>query len=468
MSDDLDIRGGGAVAVDTATLRVAAAGFTGLAAELDDIAGFVGSAAHRLLDASPAAFGAWLTIDAVRRRIVSATEAANETAEALRGSAAVYEIVELRAERAAAAAAGDAAALARIDAQLAVITREDPAADDRATLGVFGHWLSWPNGLALQAPGAVWWLAPGMHSLAIPLAWAVQRAIGAVGAGTVPSSARLSGPPSAVVVTPVAGHGPTAAPASLADAAARIPGGGDARIRVERYTMPDGTRQFAVYVAGTQTVAPNSTEPFDMESNIALYTGERSASYDATLAALTRAGAEPGDVVHAFGHSQGAMITAHLALEGGYDTQTLVSLGSPVEADVGEGTMSISLRHADDPVAALAAGGHAGAVGAPGSFVAERTADPVPGVHDYGLPAHGIDAYTETARLLDASTDARMGAVRELFDGLGAAESVEVTEYSAERAGILQPAPAPAPAPTPSPSPSREPLTLNPASSDGG
>ncbi len=163
-----------------------------------------------------------------------------------------------------------------------------------------------------------------------------------------------------MVVTPVAGHGPTAAPASLADAAARIPGGGDARIRVERYTMPDGTRQFAVYVAGTQTVAPNSTEPFDMASNIALYTGERSASYDATLAALARAGAEPGDVVHAFGHSQGAMITAHLALEGGYDTQTLVSLGSPVEADVGEGTMSISLRHADDPVAALAAGGHAG------------------------------------------------------------------------------------------------------------
>ncbi len=38
-----------------------------------------------------------------------------------------------------------------------------------------------------------------------------------------------------------------------------------------------------------------------------------------------------------------------------------------------------------------------------------------------------------------------MGAVRELFDGLGAAESVEVTEYSAERAGILHgPAPAPA------------------------
>lgn len=457
VSDDLDIRGGGAVAVDTATLRSAAAGFTGLAAELDDIAEIVGSAAHRLTELSPAALGAWLSIDAVRRRVVSSTEEAREIAEALRGSAAVYEIVELRAERAAAAAAGDAAAVARIDGRLAVILREDPTADDRATFGMFDHWLRWPNGLALQAPGAVWWLAPGMHSLAVPFAWSVQRAIGAVGAGTIPASARLSGRPSAVVVTPVTVHGPTTAPSSLADAAARIPGGGgDARIRVERYTMPDGTRQFAVYVAGTQTVAPNSIEPFDMESNVELYTGERSASYDATLAALTQAGAEPGDVVHAFGHSQGAMVTAHLALEGGYDTQTLVSLGSPVEADVGEGTLSISLRHTDDPVAALSTGGHAGAVGAPGSFVAERTADPMPGPHDYRMPAHGIDGYTETARLLDASTDARMGAVREVFDELGGAASIDVTEYVAERATVLQPTPAPAPAP------------LSPSSSDGG
>lgn len=439
VSDDLDIRGGGAVAVDTATLRAAAGGFTGLAIELDDIAAVVGSAAHRLIEVSPSAFGAWLTVDAVRRRIVSATETVYALAEALHTSAAVYEIVELRAERAAADAAGDAEAMARIDARLAVIVREDPTADDRATFGMVRHWLSWPNGLALQAPGAVWWLAPGLHSLAVPLAWSVQRAIGAAGAGTVPATARLSGAPNAVAVTPVAVHGPRAAPASLSEAAARIPGGGDARIRVERYTMPDGSRQFAVYVAGTQTIAPNTSEPFDMESNLELYTGERSASYDATLAALAQAGAEPGDIVHAFGHSQGAMITAHLALEGGYDTQTLVSFGSPVDADVGDGTLSISLRHTDDPVAALAAGGHATAVGAPGSFVAARTADPLPGLHDVRLGAHGIDGYIETAQLLDVSTDARMGAVRELFDELGAAASVDVTEYSASRGAARQP-----------------------------
>ncbi len=139
--------------------------------------------------------------------------------------------------------------------------------------------------------------------------------------------------------------------------------------------------------------------------------------------------------MHAFGHSQGAMVATHVAMEGGYDAQTLVTFGSPVEGDVGDDTLSVALRHADDPVTALAAGGHPGSVGAPGSFVAERTADPLPGLHDIGIPAHHIESYTQTAQLLDDSDDPRMTAVRQVFDELGAAASVEVTEYSAERAG---------------------------------
>ncbi len=173
--------------------------------------------------------------------------------------------------------------------------------------------------------------------------------------------------------------------------------------------MPDGSRQFAVYVAGTQTAAPHTEEPFDMGSNLELYAGERSASYDAALAALRDAGAGSGDVVHAFGHSQGAMVAAHVALEGGFDTRTLVSFGSPIEADVGDRTLSISLRHSDDPVAALAGGGSAGAVGAPGSFIVSRTADPASGLHDFQLPAHGIDEYARTAMLLDDSGDRTHG-----------------------------------------------------------
>ncbi len=320
MSDDLDIRGGGAVAVDTTTLRATADRFESLAVELDEIAALVGSAALRLFALSRDAWEASSAAEGARRRIVVVSDDAHGLTAGLRDAAAVYEIVELRAERAAAEAAGDSAAVARIDARLDALFLAHPGAERRATLGALGHWFAWPGELARQASGALWWLTPGFHALAVPTAWALQRAVGALGAGTVPSGARLDGRPGEVIVSPVAVRGPATAPTSLAGAAERIPHG-DARIRVERYTMPDGSRQFAVYVAGTQTLAPRTREPFDMGSGVELYAGEHAASYDATLAALRQAGAEPGDVVHAFGHSQGAMVTAHLALEGGFDTQ---------------------------------------------------------------------------------------------------------------------------------------------------
>jgi hypothetical protein len=450
MSDGLDIRSGGAVAVDTETLRTAARGFDGLAGELREIAEQVGSAGLRLFELSHVTWAVSGTIEVARQRILTVIDGADGIADALRLAADVYDIAELRAERAAALAAGDEAAVARLDARLAAAARAHPEADRQAGLDALTHWFRWPTELARQAPGTLWWLTPGFHGLALPFAWSAQQAISAAGAGTIPATSRLRGEATDVVVTPVPNRGATVAPTSLADATERIPQG-ESRIRVERYTMPDGSRQYVVYVTGTRAVEADTTDPFDMGSNLELYTGERSASYDATLAALADAGAEEGDVVHAFGHSQGGMVTAHLALEGGYDTRTLVSIGSPVEAAVGEGTLSIALRHSDDPVAALAGGGHTGTVGAPGSFIAERTADPQPGMHDYRLPAHGIDSYTETARMLDESTDPRMGAVRELFAELGSAASVDITEYAAERvvpdriAPVARPWPATAP-----------------------
>ncbi|HWM16195.1 MAG TPA: hypothetical protein VNP97_06360 [Microbacterium sp.] len=453
MSDDIDIRGGGAVAVDTATLRHAADGFASLAAELSEIAGVVRAAGSDLRTAPRSVAELAYAVDTVRFAVDAAIDDAHALTGALRAAAAVYDVVEARAERAAAEAAGDLELVALIDARLAALRLANPEAEGQATLDMFGHWLRWPGELAGQASGALWWLMPGFHSLAFPIAWALQRMVGSVRAGTVPATSRLPGRAGDVVVQPIAARQPATAPTSLAGIARRMPGGGAARVRVERYTMRDGTRQFAVYIAGMQTMAPQTREPFDMSSNVELYTGDRSASFDATLSALEQAGAEPGDVVHAIGHSQGAMIAAHVALEGGFDTRTLVSFGSPVEADLGAGTLSVNIRHTDDPVTALAGGGHAQAVGAPGSFVAERAADPLPGPQDLRMPVHGMDAYTETARLIDASGDARVGAMRRLFDELGAAASVDVTEYSATRI-LPMPAPAPQPAPEPRVSPS--------------
>jgi pimeloyl-ACP methyl ester carboxylesterase len=254
--------------------------------------------------------------------------------------------------------------------------------------------------------------------------------------GVIPAGARLApGTGTAVRVRPTAAAPPTP-PASLADAAGRIPSGGSAQVRVERYDMAGGTRQFAVYVAGTRT-GGGDEEPFDAASNLALFSGETSASYEAVTAALRQAGAVDGDAVHAFGHSQGAMVLERLALEGTYDTRTLVSFGSPVQADVGQGTLAVSFRHTDDPVVSLQSGGHAVGVGAPGSFVVERLADPAAGVHDLQMPAHNLSAYVETAALVDSSGDPRAEAVRDVFERLGAAESAVATEYVAERVSPL-------------------------------
>jgi pimeloyl-ACP methyl ester carboxylesterase len=197
--------------------------------------------------------------------------------------------------------------------------------------------------------------------------------------------------------------------------------------------MPDGSRQYAVYIAGMQSGAMGGDDAWDNASNVELYAGRMSDSYAATEAALAAAGAQPGEAIHVFGFSQGAMIGSHLALEGPYDAQTLVSLGSPVDADVGPGTLSVSVRHTDDPVLGLAGGGHGQPVGAPGSFIVERVSDPDVGLDEVGLPAHRLTAYAETAALVDRSSDPRVDGLRHVFDDLARADAVEVTEYGAKR-----------------------------------
>lgn len=433
MSDDLDIRGGGAIAVDTETLRSAAAGFVGLAGELADLAGLVGLVQSTLIverQAWDAGYAAFL----LARRIIENEGAAQQVADRLREAAAVYEMAELNAAYAAALAAGDADGAARIDRRRDAITATYPWAGWNAWGAQFEYNLMWPSELVRQwtETGQIW--ADGTGVAAGGLAYGLSRTAQALGRGTIERTERLGGAPTDVRIWQTSTSQDVVAPTTLAAATKRIPsaGSGASRIRVEKYTMPDGSRQFAVYVAGTKLSASGS-EAFDLVSAGELEVGQRSASYDATLEALREAGAERGDVVHAFGHSQGAMVTGHLALEGGYDVKTLVSLGSPIEVDVGPDTLSVSLRHTDDPLAMMTGGGTDHAVGAPGSFVAHRVADPESGPHDLLLPAHDAAAYAETARLLDDSSDPRMDPVRQLFDELGTAVSVDTTEYGAER-----------------------------------
>ncbi|WP_106815562.1 hypothetical protein [Microbacterium timonense] len=456
----LQIRGGGAVAVDTVTLRETADRFVTAEADLEAIALRLGALQNMLLVMFHDARDAVASASILGTRLREVRAEALAIAGALRGAADAYELVDLRAEQHAAALAGDTGRAARLEARTERLAAAHPDAWQQALIAEFDRTVLWPSELVRQStqwgvsvgetisgPGAVvTGAATGLVTLG------AAAGVGLAGTGRLSRDARLTGTAGPVSLRPVAPVAPTApaasspsapavpaggaasvAPQGLAAVTQRMPGAGDSRVRVERYAMPDGSHQYAVYVAGMQSFALGGDDPWDNESNLQLYSGQTSDSYAATEAALAAAGAQPGDVVHAFGHSQGAMIAAHLALEGEYDVQTLVSLGSPVEADVGADTFSVTLRHTDDPVAALAGGGHGQGVGAPGSFVAERVADPDPGLDDVQVPAHRMTAYAETAVLVDASADPRVDQLRAVFDGLAAADDVVVTEYAATR-----------------------------------
>ncbi len=463
LDEPMEIRGGGAVAVDTVTLRAAADRFAAAEADLDGIGRRLASLQHALKGVPEHTADARAAASALRAKLDQALADAAGIATALREAAFAYEIVELEAEHRAAVLAGDTARAEELDTRVSRLVAEHPDAWRTALWAEFERGVMWPSELVRQAtqwgveaggyasePGA---LIGGVGAGLLTLGGAALA--GTSGAGRLSRDARLAGAAGPITLTPVAPAAPgtgmpttpavsgapagasraasTIAPQSLAAVTQRMPGAGASQVRVERYAMPDGTHQYAVYIAGTQSMAVGGDDPWDNESNVELYSGRMSDSYAATVAALEAAGAQPGDVVHAFGHSQGGMIATHLSLEGGYDVQTLVTLGSPVAADVGPDTLSVALRHTDDPIAGLAGGGYADAVGAPGSFVAERVSDPDADLDDIAMPAHRVTAYTETAALVDASTDPRVDGLRDVFDELATAEAVEVTEYVATR-----------------------------------
>lgn len=424
MSEGLEIRSGGAVAVDTDSLRHAAGGFDRAHALAGDARGYLAEVA-RLLPG-------WGEGYAAQRLADEADAVASDAARlaaGLRDTATVYDFVELSAQRAAAAAVGDAARARSLGGRIAALAEAAPEQARLAELLVAHR--EDPHGeLARQLVlGALPFGAAGL----VVLSWAglALLAVRTLGFGIVPAHRRLGPARPPDVRVPLLERSTAPPPTSLAAVARRLPGEGASRIRVERYTLPGGARRFAVYIAGTQSVW--GPDAFDMRSNLQLASGRNAPSHEAVRGALAAAGARAGDVVHVRGHSQGAMVGTHLALSGEYEVPTLVTFGNPVQGDVGDGTLSVDVRHRDDPVSGLALGGHDAGVGAPGSFVAERVADPAAGIHDLAFGAHQMDSYADTAALLDASSDPRMGAVRDSLAELAAAASVEVFVFGAER-----------------------------------
>ncbi|MCC4909450.1 hypothetical protein [Microbacterium sp. cx-59] len=425
MGDAITISSGGGIAVDTAALDAAAAVLASAADELHNAATQFVLCEHRI----PALFLGIPTSPAlVASRLSETGGRADELAGALRAASATYTLVELRVAYDVAIAAGDEAGAA--DAQRAIDTFEAQHPDAVATAdAALDAARAAGDGPVLDA----FWGGLPLWVVGVPVVSLIGMALAQVrssGQGTVAAGTRVAPGGTAANLVPLPVSQNATAPRTLADAAARIPASGDARVRIEQYVRAGGGRTFAVYVTGTRSMS--GADPWDMTSNVQSFTGHRSDALATVEAALVEAGAEPGDEVLGWGHSQGGMSVGQLAQTGVYDMQVVGTFGSPTSVDVGADTLSVQVRHTDDPVASLAVG-HPDRVGAEQSFLVERTVDETGGLHDLTLPAHHLETYVQTAEAADASGDPRVIALHDRLSELADAELVEVREYGAER-----------------------------------
>ncbi|WP_401000584.1 hypothetical protein [Agromyces sp. GXQ0307] len=230
----------------------------------------------------------------------------------------------------------------------------------------------------------------------------------------------------------------------IADLADRIPPSeaGGPQVRIERYESDDGPR-WIVYSAGTADFgATPAEEPYDMTANLHGVAGasvlhdliglpsEAAASERALRASMAQAGVEAGDPVIVVGHSAGGMVAANLAADPDLDVVAAISLGGPV-AQVATGDVPVlSVAHAEDLVPATAGSG----VAATARVEVGRSLGAVVPASGDSVPAHAIDRYRETARLIDRDDDPRLVEFRDLVTGFtGGSAPVDVSYWRSDR-----------------------------------
>lgn len=125
-------------------------------------------------------------------------------------------------------------------------------------------------------------------------------------------------------------------------------------VRIEVFKKDTG-RDLVVYVPGTQSFLPGSSNPLNIQSNLTAMGGVvPSPSQQAVTDALASLGAGPKDSVLFVGHSQGALLAGNLAAsEQPYQVKGLISLGGPI-GHLDLKVPTIAIEHAADPVPQLA------------------------------------------------------------------------------------------------------------------
>jgi pimeloyl-ACP methyl ester carboxylesterase len=238
-----------------------------------------------------------------------------------------------------------------------------------------------------------------------------------------------------VRVAPTGSNGVPSAPHGFGDRIARVPDPAlrddGAQVVVERYSTQGGDR-FEVYIAGTVSFALEATtEPWDMTSNVSGVAGQEPGSYAAVAEALVQAGVTADSPIVFNGYSQGGLVAAMLASSGDYNTRGLVTVGAPAgQVQLPEGFPVVAIEHTDDIVPAVG-----GSQVNPGVIVVERElfgGRSIP--TEFAVPAHQLEEYRKTARLLD---DVDAGRVAEAIESLNSfadgATAIASTTYRSVR-----------------------------------
>lgn len=230
-------------------------------------------------------------------------------------------------------------------------------------------------------------------------------------------------------------HAVAGPPGGFAERLSRVPdpaAADGAQVVVEKYTSPGQPDRFEVYVAGTVTFSPEATtEPWDMTSNLSNAAGDGGGSVASVVQAMRMAGVDAASPVQLTGYSQGGGTAARIAASGDFNVVGLATFGGPTgQVPIPPAIPAVIVEHSDDIVPAL--GGmqlnqHA--------LVVERNVfagREIP-VQD-AVPAHHLEYYKETARLMDAASSDQVREAAARLDAFGSgAATVTSTAYRFER-----------------------------------
>jgi hypothetical protein len=227
----------------------------------------------------------------------------------------------------------------------------------------------------------------------------------------------------------------TGPPAGFEDRLARVPDpatDNGAQVVVEKYSTPGEPDRFEVYIAGTVTFSPEeTTEPWDMTSNMSNAAGDGGGSVASVVEAMRSAGVDDSSPVQLTGYSQGGGTAARIAASGDFNIVGLTTFGGPTgQVPIPADVPTVIVEHSDDMVPALG-----GVQANQQALIVERevfAGRDIP--TEYAVPAHHMEYYEETARLMDAASSDQVTQAATRLGAFGAgAIRVTSTAYTFER-----------------------------------